>query len=110
MCVLDRSSVDIGGSDMRPKSFVYVSKDIAVYLSQTNHSLAFKDGFKVHNIEDLVIGAEAYILLNEEFPSGYVYYISQKSIFGIVIMDHSKYYSIGGNNSEDSNDMRTGVH
>lgn len=46
---------------MRPKSFVYVSKDTAVYLSQTNHSLAFKDGFKVHNIEDLVIGAEAYI-------------------------------------------------
>lgn len=50
---------------MRPKSFVYVSKDIAVYLSQTNHSLAFKDGFKVHNIEDLVIGAEAYIYITE---------------------------------------------
>lgn len=81
----------------------YSSIDIAVYLSQTNHSLAFKDGFKVHNIEDLVIGAEAYILL-------YVYYIGQKSIFGIVIMDHNKYYSIGGNNSENSNDMRTGVH
>lgn len=95
---------------MRPKSFVYVSKDIAVYLSQTNHSLAFQDGFKVHNIEDLVIGAEAYILLYEDYPNGYVYYIGQKSIFGIVIMDHNKYYSIGGNNSENSNDMRTGVH
>lgn len=44
----------------------YSSIDIAVYLSQTNHSLAFKDGFKVHNI--------------------------------------------GGNNSENSNDMRTGVY
>lgn len=74
----------------------YSSIDISVYLSQTNHSLAFKDGFKVHNIEDLVIGAEAYI--------------GQKSIFGIVIMDHNKYYSIGGNNSENSNDMRSGVH
>lgn len=37
-------------------------------------------------------------------------YLSQKSIFGIVIMDHNKYYSIGGNNSENSNDMRSRVH
>ena len=57
-----------------------------------------------------MIGAEAYILLYEDYPNGYVYYIRQKSIFGIVIMDHNKYYSIGGSNSENSNDMRTGVH
>lgn len=60
---------------MRPKSFVYVSKDIAVYLSQTNHSLAFKDGFKVHNIEDLVIGAEAYI-----------YYCTRITLMGMCII------------------------
>ena len=92
-----------------PLSFMYVSVDMAYYFANSKHSLAFKDGYPVKPMQDVIIGAEAYLLLNKEYPSGVTYHVGAEDICGVVVMRNGRYYSIGGTSNEDIDDLRSWI-